>query len=137
MDEIDEAHFVHSPPIGGWSISEVYAHIFDSSLLSLMAIARIIKGDGELQPTHWAVRLILFFGSLPPGKKYEAPARLKERVKKINKMAAQQLLTDFELQLAKIYPLLEKPVSGLKVKHPRLGYLDAKQWFRFIEIHLK
>ena len=128
--------FVLTPPIGGWSYSEVYSHIFDSSLLSLMALNNCIKGEGEIKPTHFVTRVILFFGTLPPGKKYKVPKRLVERVKKINLMAAQQFITDFELQLLKVYPLIESADYKIKVKHPRLGYLNAKQWLRFIEIHL-
>ena len=42
-----EGDFVLTPTNGGWSYSEVYSHIFDSSLLSLMALTNCIKGDGE------------------------------------------------------------------------------------------
>jgi len=133
---MDEENFVHIPPIGGWSYSEVYSHIFDSSLLSLLALNNCVKGEGEIKPTHLAVKMVLFFGSFPPGKRYNVPKRLAERVKKINLMAAEQFILDFELQLAKNYPLLEKANPKIKTKHPRLGYLNAKQWLRFIEIHL-
>lgn len=129
--------FEQMPPMGGWSYSEVYCHIFDSSLLSVMAIQNCVRGEGELKPTHWLVKLILFFGMFPPGKKYQVPKRLATRVKMISLMAAQQLMTDFELQMAKVYPLVEGADPKIKVAHPRLGYLNAKQWLRFIEIHLK
>lgn len=131
-----EEEFTLTPSIGGWSYSEVYSHIFDSSLLSLIALNNCIKGEGENQPTHFAVKIILFFGSFPPNKKYKVPTRLIERVKKINLMAAQQFITDFELQMMKVLPLIDNADLKMKTKHPRLGYLNAKQWLRFIEIHL-
>lgn len=131
-----EEEFVLTPPIGGWSYSEVYSHIFDSSLLSLMALHNCITGDGKVKPTHFVTKMILFFGMLPPGKKYKVPKRLADRVKKINLMAAQQFITDFELQLIKLQATVDQANPKVKVKHPRLGYLNAKQWLRFIEIHL-
>lgn len=131
-----EEEFILTPPIGGWSYSEVYSHIFDASLLSLIALNNCIKGEGENKPTHFAVKVILFFGSFPPNKKYKVPTRLMERVKKINLMAARQLITDFELQMTKTLPLIAHANPKIKTKHPRLGYLNAKQWFKFIEIHL-
>lgn len=136
LNKLDEEDFVLSPPIGGWSYSEVYSHIFDSSLLSLMALNNCIKEEGEKKPTIFGAKMILLFGTLPPGKKYKVPKRLAERVKKINLMAAQQFITDFELQLGKTYPQIDNANLKFKVKHPRLGYLNAKQWLRFIEIHL-
>ena len=132
-----EEEFVLTPAIGGWSYSEVYSHIFDSSLLSLLALNNCIIGEGEAKPTHLITRMILFFGMLPPGKKYKVPKRLVGRVKKINLMAAQQFITDFELQLLKLHQSVNQANPKIKVKHPRLGYLNAKQWLRFIEIHLK
>lgn len=131
-----EENFTLTPPIGGWSYSEVYSHIFDASLLSLIALNNCIKKEGEYKPTHFLVKLILFFGSFPPNKRYKVPARLIERVKKINLMAAYQFITDFEIQLARAIPQIENTNSKIKTKHPRLGYLNAKQWLRFIEIHL-
>ncbi len=131
-----EEDFILTPPIGGWSYSEVYSHIFDASLLSLIAMNNCIKGDGHNNSTHLVVKLILFFGGFPPNKKYKVPTRLIERVKKINLMAAHQFIIDFELQLAQLIPYIENADTKIKTKHPRLGYLNAKQWLRFIEIHL-
>lgn len=129
--------FQHRPPIGGWSYSEVYAHIFDASLLSLIAMDNCITGKGKKQPTHFTVKLILLLGSLPPAKKYKAPKFLADRVRKISKTEALDFILEFETALEKYYPKVNTADLQLKTKHPRLGYLNAKQWFRFIEIHLK
>jgi hypothetical protein len=131
-----EENFQLTPPIGGWSYSEVYSHIFDAGLLSLMAIQKCIDGEGKEEGTALGVKAVLFFGMFPPGKRYNVPSKLMTRVKKINLMAAEQFMKDFELQLAKIYPHLNGASHKIKTKHPRLGYLNAKQWLRFIEIHL-
>lgn len=136
LDGFSAANFQTEPPIGGWSYSEVYCHIFDSSLLSLMALNNCIKGDGKIKPTIFAVKAILFFGMLPPGRKYKAPPKMATRVKKISIAAAQQFITDFELQLAQTYPKVNSADLKIKTKHPVIGYLNAKQWLRFIEIHL-
>jgi len=137
LTAMGEEEFSLTPPIGGWSYSEVYSHIFDASLLSLIALSNCLNGDGEVKPTAFGAKVVLFFGALPPGKKYKVPAKLAERVKKISPMAAQQFITDFEMQLAKVYPQLGGAELKVKTKHPRLGYLNAKQWLRFIEVHLK
>jgi hypothetical protein len=133
----DEERFAITPPIGGWSYSEVYSHIFDASLLSLLALQKAAMGEGKESPTHFAVKLILFFGSLPPGKKYKVPKQLEERVKKISKLEAEEFITAFEIKLAELYPTLEQADPKSKTKHPRMGYLNAAHWLRFIEVHLK
>lgn len=136
LEGFGPSDFQREPPIGGWSYSEVYTHIFDSSLLSLMAMNNCIKGEGKEKSTHFIVKMILFFGSLPPGRKYKAPSKIAVRVKKISIAAARQFITDFELQLAQIYPKMQNANPKMKTKHPVIGYLNTKQWLRFIEIHL-
>jgi hypothetical protein len=129
--------FQTTPPIAGWSYSEVYSHIFDSSLLSLIALERAASGKGENKPTHFIVKLILVLGTLPPAKQYKVPKRLAERVKKISKTEALDFILEFEKGLDDNYPVIAHAKANCKTKHPRLGYLNAKQWLRFIEIHLK
>lgn len=137
LSSYPEEIFQVTPPISGWSYSEVYSHIFDSSLLSLIALNNCIIGKGEDKPTHFAVKLILFFGALPPAKKYKVPKRLIDRVQKISKTEALDFILEFEDDLKNTYPEIAKADKHAKTKHPRLGYLNAKQWLRFIEIHLK
>lgn len=130
---VDEHIFQAKPPIGGWSLSEVYSHIFDSSLLSLRAIEKCTQGLGEEKKTLFVAKLLLLIGRLPLAK---APSKIADRVKKITPTAAKQLIADFELQLSKNYTSISKAEATHKIKHPRLGYLNDKQWLRFIEIHL-
>ncbi|WP_316764267.1 DinB family protein [Pedobacter aquatilis] len=137
LSSYPEEIFELTPPINGWSYSEVYSHIFDSSLLSLIALENSAKRKGENKPTHFVVKLILLLGSLPPAKKYKVPKRLVERVKKISKTEAMDFILEFEKALNDNYPLVANASENCKTKHPRLGYLNAKQWLRFIEIHLK
>ncbi|MCY1531185.1 hypothetical protein D9M68_664040 [compost metagenome] len=130
------ANFNVSPPIGGWSYSEVYSHIFDSSLLSLMAIQNCIKGEAKMVNSAWGAKAVLFFGMLPPGKKYKVPERLAKRVKKIQIQEAQQLILNFEQQLAAVLHDISSSNPKIRVAHPRLGPLNAIEWLRFTEVHL-
>lgn len=133
---IPDDRFQITPPIGGWSYSEVYDHIFDASLLSLIPMEEAIKGNGERKKTVFVVKLILFFGMFPPAKKFKVPKRLESRVKKINKAAATAWIAKFLQQLDSDYATIENAAPDIKTLHPRLGYLNANQWLRVIEIHL-
>lgn len=137
LKAIDESAFQLTPPIGGWSYSEVYCHIFDSSLLSVEAINNCIKGEGQVRPTAFLVKVILFIGMLPPGRKYKVPSKIAGRVKKIDIAAAHRFINDFNSQLIATKDRLKKADPKIKAKHPVLGYLNAAQWLKFTEIHLK
>lgn len=131
-----ESAFQETPDTGGWSFSEVYFHIFDASILALDTIKDCINGNGQHRPTPFIVQIILFFGALPPGKKYIAPKRLAERLRKINKSEATELVSQFLSEFAQVYIHIPEADPTIKTPHPRMGYLNAAQWLRFAKIHL-
>jgi len=134
---IPDHEFQKTPHIGGWSYSEVYSHIWDASLLSLQAMENTWTGKGEFESTAFLVKAILFYGAFPPAKKYKVPKRMESRVKVISKQEAAAFISQFLKQLEKDIPDIYTADPALKTAHPRLGYLNARQWLRFIEIHLK
>jgi hypothetical protein len=137
LAQIPDEHFQRNPRNGGWSYSEVYQHIFDLSLLSLYELDKCISGHGKQKSTHWISRLILFFGRFPPLMKLKVPAALGSRVTKISKEEASDMINKFLVQLQPYGKTMELANPLMKTPHPRLGFLNARQWLRFIEIHLK
>lgn len=133
-DYTDEA-FAESPPLGGWSRAEVYAHITSANLLSLRAAIKAAKGNGDeiAVRVDWRVAVILFLGRLPKGRKL--PKSLADTIIKISKTEAAERIQAVLTALDELYVLLPEASSTQKTKHPRLGYLNAPQWLRFIEIH--
>ncbi|RZK80346.1 MAG: DinB family protein [Pedobacter sp.] len=136
LESISDEQWQATPPIGGWSYCEVYFHIFDSSILTNQTMLDSATGNGEKKPTHFIVKLILFMGVLPPGKKFKAPKRLAERLKKVSKAEARQLIENFLKQLEAGFPQLIHADPTIKTPHPRMGYFNAFQWLRFMGIHL-
>jgi len=136
LENVSEEEFLISPQEGVWSYSEVYSHIFQANLVSLTAAEKCIYGTGEksLKKIHWMAGIILFIGRFPPGK-IKAPARIAAMVKKISKEEARNLIQKFNAQLELVGPKIHEAPLFQKMKHPRLGFLNAPQWFRFIEIH--
>lgn len=138
LSQIPANDFQINPASGGWCYAEVYSHIFTSNLVSLMALENCINGTAveNTKRTHPAVWLILFLGKFPPGK-IKAPERIAAMVQKINPAEAEKLISQFNAKLKELTPLVATASLTQKAKHPRLGLLNARQWFRFIEIHTR
>lgn len=136
LSSLSEDEFMQSPPNGGWSFSETYSHIFQTNLGSLIAAEKCILRTGvhSRQSIHWLAGVILFFGRFPPGK-IKAPERIAAMVCKISMEDARNLIIKFKSRLADIKQRINTADPHQKIKHPRLGLLNAKQWFRFIEVH--
>ncbi|MET3112888.1 hypothetical protein AAKU52_000607 [Pedobacter sp. CG_S7] len=136
LNTINDEQFQLPPTAGGWSYSEVYSHIFDASILSLQSLEKCLDGIGKDHPTAFVVKVILYFGTFPPGVKYKVPKILAARVKMIPKAEAAELIQKFTQQLEVDYKKMTRARRDIKTAHPKLGYLNAAQWLRFIEIHL-
>lgn len=136
LQEVSEEVFTQCPAEGEWSYSETFSHIFQSNLASLIAVEKCFLRTGVLDEkrTNWKVWTILFLGRLPPGK-FKAPQRLTSMVKILSKEEAANLIIKFKKRLTELKDKVDKTDNYQKIKHPRLGLLNAKQWWRFIEIH--
>jgi hypothetical protein len=136
LQMIDDSVWHTTPPIQGWSYSEVYFHIFDASTLSLLQLVDSAEGKGKVKPTAFIVKLILFMGMLPPGKKFVAPKTLTDRLKKLSKEEITAMMDEFLSKLSLAFPKIQKADLSIKTPHPKMGYLNAGHWLRFIAIHL-
>lgn len=138
LKTVNEETFLTTPENGGWSFAEVYAHILSANFLSVVAIERCVNKTAEIKTRKpdWRVRLVLFLGRFPPVK-YKVPAALEASVKKISKEQAANDLIRLIKKIEEIDKGFAKFNPDYKAKHPRLGYLDAKSWLRFIYVHSK
>ena len=136
LDKIAEKDFQTNPKPGVWSYAEVYSHIFSANQACLMAIDNCMNGKAEETSEKASIsgRLILFVGLFPPVK-IKAPARIAAMVQKISKEEAARQVQQFRVNFQKKLPYIAGASATQKARHPRLGFFDAKQWLRFIEIH--
>ena len=138
LNGVTEETFLKTPAEGVWSYSEVYAHIFSSTIGCTKAIEACSRGNAieNNDPLPFSIRVVLFFKRLPPGKKYKVPQVIAKDVRKISRTEAADMIQNARQQLDTIFPLVNSAAVTQKVKHPRLGLLNAEQWYAFIHLHL-
>ncbi len=138
LDVIPDEEFTQTPPDGGWSFAEVYSHILQATLASSIALERCTHSN--CQPTNkgttLAGKILLLFGRFP---RVDAPAVVNEKMPatKISKEDAKNLIIKCRKRMETILPLVPVANKTSRYKHPRLGMLNAGQWFKFIRIHLQ
>ncbi len=132
---MDEDQFQKCPAEDAWSYSEVYSHILYTNTGGLIAIERCMNdtksSSGRMQ---LQARFILFFGIFPFGK-IKAPEKIAAKVQKITTEEARNGLLKLRERISEIAYLVKKASPKQKIRHLRLGFLNARQWLRFIEIH--
>jgi hypothetical protein len=136
LDIIPDELFAETPAEGSWSCAEVYSHVMQATLASSIAIERCAHSN--CPPTKEGLTLqghfVLLFGSFPPVKIKMMDVM---NVEKISKEDARNLIIKCRKRMETIMPLIESAPANIRYKHPRLGMLNAKQWFRFTRIHLQ
>ena len=137
LETIPDDVFTETPPDGGWSYAEVYSHITKATLGASIALERCAHGSCE--PTNKGLtligRLMMLTGSIQRSK---APAELEAKIPavKISKEEAKNALIKCRKRVDDVFPLIEKASATSRILHRRAGMLNAKQWFKFIRIHL-
>ncbi len=134
LGAIPEDEFARTPAPGTWSLSEVYSHLLSANRSSLFAVESCLRGKRtSAGSVSLAGRLVLFFGRLP--FKVRAPESMLAQVKKISREEAGNELELFRKRFLEVAGECQKAPENNRLKHPRLGMLNARQWVRFIEIH--
>jgi hypothetical protein len=141
LDVIPDDLFDVTPPAGGWSYAEVYSHIMQATLLSHIAIDRCTFGAPKpiKDKANWLGKMVLLFGRFPPGIRIKAPQKVSDKMppQKISKEDARNLIIKCRKRLEDTLPQVKNDTVKNRSKHPRMGMLNAPQWFRFIRIHLQ
>lgn len=140
LDTIPDEMYAQTPPGGGWSYAEVYSHILQSTLGSTILLEKCTLSNCRPVSAGLTLRglVVLSFGRFPPGRiKMTGELAAKIPVSKISKEEARNLLIKCRRRIDTITPLIKNASKHARSKHPGLGMLNAKQWFRFILIHSK
>ena len=140
LDTIPDEVFNVTPPDGGWSCAEVYSHILQANIGSSIAIEKCTLSS--CVPTSKGRSLlglmVLSFGRFPPVR-VKVPEDLAAKIpaKNINKEEARNLLIKCRKRINDVVPLIHDASPHYRIRHRRLGMLNARQWLRFILIHSK
>lgn len=140
LDTIPDEMFRQTPPDGGWSAAEVYSHILQATLGSTIALERCSNNTAGAtsKGLTFLGRLMMLTGRFPPIK-VKVPKVLDAKMPavKIDKEEAKNLIIKCRKRIDGAPSLVKGSLSASRYKHPRLGMLNAQQWFKFIRIHLQ
>jgi hypothetical protein len=139
LDTVTDEQFAASPKDGGWSVAEVYSHILQATLGSSIAAERCINGTCQTTgkgPTLLG-HLVLFFRRFPIKIKTPEGEAVLPKATKISKEEARNLIIKCRRRMDIIASRITEESGIHKIKHPRLGMFNGRQWLRFILIHLE
>ena len=139
LDAVADEQFDATPASGGWSYAEVYSHIMQATLGSTLALEKCTtsacipstKGRNLMGMAVFTLNTIPIRIKMPPMMAQKNPPQ------KINKEDARNLIVKCRKRINDVFALIHDSSPHKRIKHPRFGMLNARQWFKFILIHLK
>lgn len=140
LDSIPDELFNKTPLDGGWSCAEVYSHILQSTIGASVAAEKCTQNTCKPTPkgTSWLGKFLLLFGRFPVAK-VKTPEAIAAAIPatQISKEDARNLLVKCRHRIEHIMPLVFDAPADQRIGHPRFGMMNARQWFKFIRIHLQ
>jgi hypothetical protein len=138
LEQYDDAQWEKVPGNGGWTLSQMFAHLIGSHGAFFSRMIKYCKEqrNGEIGgEMNDAGKKIFHFNSLPP---------VKIKMPEVLNTGAQQNITlqDATAELNKIASGLdllrewvESATENYKIKHPVIGPLNATEWFAMCDMH--
>lgn len=126
---------------GEWSIGQMYQHLIQSALhMQLRSIEQCLaqSNDSTTKTEKTEEGAAVFEqGSFPPIRIHVPPSPQYTPAQPETKEQLIQGLALVIRRMNEIQPSLEKASVQNTVPHPRLGALNAKEWFLLIEMHYR
>ena len=132
----DEA-WGRAPESGGWSPAQVYGHIaIIAKGFSFKNLDACLAENGHLGGRkRWPGYMILWLNRLPGSRriKVEFPPELLPI--SMSKGEAREAMDALEARAEAYLPQVAAADPKRTAKHFLLGWMNAPEWFRFVEIH--
>ncbi|UKS29198.1 DinB family protein [Paenibacillus sp. HWE-109] len=140
LHDFNMAQLTQKPSEDEWSIGQVYVHLIQTALYMQIRNIETCLAANEEKPNFEktaAGSAVFELGSFPPTKIHVPPSPQYTPSQPVDK---EQIVTGLQTVIAKMQVIqaqLDVNSSKYTAAHPRLGDLNAKEWFQLIEMHFR
>lgn len=136
LESIPEERWLSAPEPGAWCPAEVFDHIGRiADGYAFKHLERCLAGKGTRTSLGLIGRLVFLLGRIPGSWRIRAPFPPELLPTAISKDEARALLAHLGERAEAFAPLLEGADPDQRARHFRLGWLNAKEWYQFAEMH--
>lgn len=138
LDRYTEEQFLRKPSEDEWSLGQVYVHLIQSTkFFHLKQIELCATNRGTIKHGGKKIPGIITYtiGMIPPRRIKVPPSPQYTPKQPSNKEEVAALLHDVIPIMKNAIQHVEKASLSQKIKHPGLGYLNAREWYQLIAMH--
>lgn len=139
LDKYSVEDFKSTPGPDVWTIGQVYEHITSNTLnFHASQIEQcLLDNDNTFKTKSFIGYLCLTIKRIPHIKIKIPPEENIEPSQPNDKQFIKKRLEDVKEQFFYLASKIDSSKSRGKINHPGMGYLHAKEWLVFIEMHIR
>lgn len=136
LDAFPDEAWTRAPAPGAWCPAEVYDHIGRiAEGYVLPRLRKCLSGQGQAGSRTLAGHLLLWMARIPGAWRIRAPFPPELLPKPITRDEARVLLSRLRTHAENLAPEVEAADPAQRARHFRLGWINAEEWYRFMEMH--
>jgi len=143
LESRDGEDFGRAPAAGGWSLGQISDHVTLVSSAFLEAAEALTRGEGEERGGGFLAAVMCgVFRSFPPFR-LKVPPNLPDEVMRAadpDSLPKAEALERFAAVLRRTRDLCGAVAAAprrLRLEHPVLGWVNARQWYQLSEMHMR
>ncbi|MCM3267613.1 DinB family protein [Paenibacillus elgii] len=139
LDDFSMEQLIRKPSENEWSLGQMYVHLINSALNMQLRNIELCRQQSaneaaEAEGKTEAGEAIFRNGSFPPVR-IQVQTAVPDQP--LTKQQIVEGLNTVVRRMKEVEPLLEEISPRHTVQHPRLGGLNAKEWFELVEMHYR
>lgn len=132
----DFNQLTQKPGVNQWSLGQVYTHLIsETNFFIEQANICACTNDHAAEHTTASTRE-LFENDKLPDQRLKTPTNTSGQPQPVSKQKLEQALEILADKIIATKLLLASSLCKGKTPHPGLGYLNAKEWYKFARMHL-
>ncbi|TMV50992.1 DinB family protein [Paenibacillus mesophilus] len=142
LDRYEMDQLTRTPEVGEWSLGQVYVHLIQTTMrMQLRQIEACRENGGPASGTVGEKtepgKAVFDLGAFPPIRIRVAASDAYTPRQPESKEQLVDGLNEVVRRMREVEPSLEGIPAENTAPHPRLGKLNAKEWFALAEMHFR
>ena len=123
--------------VDSWSLGQVVSHLIGETDWYLEQVEVCLSADENASKELSEALRQWFLQNSFPNQKFKGPPGLPQPGQPTSKRALLDEFNELGKRIHIIGAAISKSTYSGKVQHPGHGYLDAREWFRYAEMHMR
>ena len=138
LERYDETTLGRKPFPGSWSLGQVYMHLLDETRFYILQIELCLSCEDHADRTMTVGGRQIFENNAFPNERIQGdPVSAANMPQPSSKQDLLVEMHELRMQMNELGIQIMNSARSGKTQHPGQGWLNAEEWFRYAEMHMR